>query len=121
MTKMLEWLKWRPKKVIAPGFCFRMCRSIVIWSSTYLIFYKIYHWCSLILPFSVPECCFATALELVIIFDYFFLPFLPQGISYDHVELNYFLNGKSLQCPVTGIRGTVYPVFYGEGHLTELG
>ena len=54
-------------------------------------------------------------------FDYFFLPFLPQGISYDHVELNYFLNGKSLQCPVTGIRGTVYPVFYGEGYLTELG
>lgn len=37
-----------------------------------------------------------------------------QGVSYDHVELNFFLNGKSLQCPITGIRGTVYPVFYGE-------
>ena len=59
--------------------------------------------------------------DLLIMFDYYFLPFLPQGISYDHVELNYFLNGKSLQCPVTGIRGTVYPVFYGEGYLTELG
>ena len=34
--------------------------------------------------------------------------------SYDHVELNFFLNGKSLDCPVTGIRGTVYPVFYGK-------
>jgi hypothetical protein len=32
--------------------------------------------------------------------------------SYDHVELNVFLNGKSLQCPVTGIRGKVYPLFY---------
>ena len=39
---------------------------------------------------------------------------LFQGVSYDHVELNFFLNGKSLECPVTGIRGTVYPVFYGE-------
>ena len=47
--------------------------------------------------------------------------FFPQGICYDYVELNYFLNGKSLQCPVTGIRGTVYPVFYGEGYLIELG
>ena len=37
-----------------------------------------------------------------------------QGVSYDHVELNFFLNGKSLQCPVTGIRGTVFPVFYGQ-------
>ena len=37
-----------------------------------------------------------------------------QGVSYNHVELNFFLNGKSLQCPIIGIRGTVYPVFYGE-------
>ncbi|XP_065841114.1 SPRY domain-containing protein 7-like [Oscarella lobularis] len=32
--------------------------------------------------------------------------------SYDHVELNLFLNGKSLQCPVTGIRGQIFPIFY---------
>eukprot|EP00118_Oscarella_pearsei_P026031 m.309262 g.309262 ORF g.309262 m.309262 type:complete len:192 (+) comp45919_c0_seq1:37-612(+) len=32
--------------------------------------------------------------------------------SYDHVEFNLFLNGKSLQCPVTGIRGQVFPIFY---------
>lgn len=37
-----------------------------------------------------------------------------QGISYDHVELRFFLNGKSLDCSITGIRGTVYPVFYGK-------
>ena len=36
-------------------------------------------------------------------------------MSYDHVELNFFLNGKSLRSPITGIRGSVYPVFYGEG------
>jgi hypothetical protein len=34
------------------------------------------------------------------------------SVSYDHVELNFFLNGKSMQCPVMGIRGMVYPVFY---------
>ncbi|XP_064394179.1 SPRY domain-containing protein 7-like [Halichondria panicea] len=34
------------------------------------------------------------------------------GVSYNHIELNFFLNGKSMQCPITGIRGTVYPVFY---------
>ena len=37
-----------------------------------------------------------------------------QSCSYDHVELNFFLNGQSLHCPVTGIKGTVYPVLYGE-------
>lgn len=37
-----------------------------------------------------------------------------QGVSYDHVELNFFLNGQSLQCPILGIKGTVFPVFYGK-------
>ena len=37
-----------------------------------------------------------------------------QSCSYDHIELNFFLNGQSLHCPVTGIKGTVYPVLYGE-------
>ena len=36
-----------------------------------------------------------------------------QGISYDHVEMNFFLNGKSMDLPVTGIRGTVFPAIYG--------
>ena len=44
-----------------------------------------------------------------------------QSCSYDHVELNFFLNGKSLDCPVTGIRGTVYPVFYvDEGAILDV-
>jgi len=34
------------------------------------------------------------------------------GMTYDHVELNFYLNGESLNCPVYGIKGTVFPVFY---------
>uniref|UniRef100_A0A3Q1LUD2 SPRY domain-containing protein 7 n=1 Tax=Bos taurus TaxID=9913 RepID=A0A3Q1LUD2_BOVIN len=54
---------------------------------------------------------------------------LPQegdvvGITYDHVELNVYLNGKNMHCPASGIRGTVYPVVYeiiiGEGTGTPL-
>ena len=37
------------------------------------------------------------------------------GFSYDHVELNIFCNGKNLDTPVLGIKGTVFPVFYGRG------
>ena len=37
-----------------------------------------------------------------------------QGISYDHVEMNLYVNGNSLNCPVTGVRGTVFPVVYGK-------
>lgn len=40
--------------------------------------------------------------------------FVPQGLTYDHVELNLYLNGKNMHCPASGIRGTVYPVVYGE-------
>ncbi|KAG2457169.1 SPRY7 protein, partial [Polypterus senegalus] len=34
------------------------------------------------------------------------------GVTYDHVELNVYLNGKNMHCPASGIRGTVYPVVY---------
>lgn len=37
-----------------------------------------------------------------------------QGVTYDHVELNLYLNGKNMNCPASGIRGTVFPVVYGE-------
>uniref|UniRef100_A0A3P9JG05 SPRY domain-containing protein 7 n=1 Tax=Oryzias latipes TaxID=8090 RepID=A0A3P9JG05_ORYLA len=42
---------------------------------------------------------------------------LPQegdviGITYDHVEMNLYLNGKNMHCPASGIRGTVYPIVY---------
>lgn len=35
------------------------------------------------------------------------------GISYDHIELNFYLNGKNLEVPVLNIKGTVYPSLYG--------
>ena len=35
------------------------------------------------------------------------------AFTYDHVELNFYLNGVNLNCPVLGIKGTVYPVLYG--------
>ncbi|XP_022253860.1 SPRY domain-containing protein 7-like isoform X2 [Limulus polyphemus] len=34
------------------------------------------------------------------------------GITYDHVEMNFFINGKPLHTPITGIKGEVYPVLY---------
>uniref|UniRef100_A0A9J8B5H2 SPRY domain-containing protein 7 n=1 Tax=Cyprinus carpio carpio TaxID=630221 RepID=A0A9J8B5H2_CYPCA len=42
---------------------------------------------------------------------------LPQegdivGVTYDHVELSLYLNGKNMQCPASGIRGTVFPIVY---------
>ncbi|KAL8578367.1 hypothetical protein ACOMHN_031741 [Nucella lapillus] len=45
------------------------------------------------------------------------LPDVPQegdllGISYDHFEMNFFLNGEPLSTPFLGIKGTVFPVFY---------
>lgn len=43
-----------------------------------------------------------------------FLSMFFQGITYDHVEMNLYLNGKNMHCPASGIRGTVYPVVYGE-------
>ncbi|CAK8676792.1 unnamed protein product [Clavelina lepadiformis] len=34
------------------------------------------------------------------------------GVSYDHVEMNCYVNGKSLNFPIPGIKGTVFPVLY---------
>lgn len=38
------------------------------------------------------------------------------GVSYDHVELNFFLNGKNMEIPVSNIKGTVFPALYGKFH-----
>nr|CAG4652212.1 EOG090X0EPP [Triops cancriformis] len=42
---------------------------------------------------------------------------LPQegdivGVTYDHIELNFYIRGKNISCPVTHIRGTLYPALY---------
>lgn len=34
------------------------------------------------------------------------------GVSYDHIELNFYVNGKPVDSPVSGIRGNVYPALY---------
>ena len=36
-----------------------------------------------------------------------------QGISYDHVEMKIFINGRPVDASITGVRGTVYPAIYG--------
>lgn len=36
------------------------------------------------------------------------------GIAYDHVEMNFYLNGKKLDTPVLNIKGTVYPALFGK-------
>lgn len=36
------------------------------------------------------------------------------GVVYDHVELNFFINGKNMEIPVRNIKGTVYPALYGK-------
>lgn len=43
------------------------------------------------------------------------------GISYDHIELNFFLNGKIINNPITGVRGTVYPaLFVDDGAILDI-
>jgi len=47
------------------------------------------------------------------------LPEIPQegdiiGITYDHVELNFYLNGKPLHSPIIGTKGTLFPVVFVE-------
>uniref|UniRef100_H2YZM9 SPRY domain-containing protein 7 n=1 Tax=Ciona savignyi TaxID=51511 RepID=H2YZM9_CIOSA len=34
------------------------------------------------------------------------------GVSYDHVEMNFYLNGKNIGCPVLGVHCTIFPVIY---------
>lgn len=34
------------------------------------------------------------------------------GVTYDHLELNFYLNGTDLHIPVTGVKGEVFPVLY---------
>uniref|UniRef100_A0A1Y9H2T0 SPRY domain-containing protein n=1 Tax=Anopheles dirus TaxID=7168 RepID=A0A1Y9H2T0_9DIPT len=51
---------------------------------------------------------------------------LPQegdtiGVAYDHVELNFYLNGKNLNVPVLNVRGTVHPcLFVDDGAILDI-
>ncbi|CAH2099683.1 unnamed protein product [Euphydryas editha] len=43
------------------------------------------------------------------------------GVAYDHVELNFFLNGKNMEIPVRNIKGTVYPaLFVDDGAILDI-
>lgn len=35
------------------------------------------------------------------------------GVAFDHVEMNFYLNGKKLDVPILNIKGTVYPALFG--------
>ncbi|XP_053695870.1 SPRY domain-containing protein 7 [Sabethes cyaneus] len=51
---------------------------------------------------------------------------LPQegdtiGVAYDHVELNFYLNGANLNVPVLSVRGTVFPcIFVDDGAILDI-
>nr|CAG4648921.1 EOG090X0EPP [Polyphemus pediculus] len=34
------------------------------------------------------------------------------GVSYNHIELNFYLNGQKLDCPFTNVKGNVFPALY---------
>jgi hypothetical protein len=36
-----------------------------------------------------------------------------QGVSYDHTEQRFYLNGRPMNIAFSGIKGTVFPVLYG--------
>nr|XP_019526943.2 SPRY domain-containing protein 7 [Aedes albopictus] len=43
------------------------------------------------------------------------------GIAYDHVELNFYLNGTNLNVPVLNVRGTVFPcLFVDDGAILDI-
>ncbi|XP_058448441.1 SPRY domain-containing protein 7 [Malaya genurostris] len=43
------------------------------------------------------------------------------GVAYDHVELNFYLNGTNLNVPVINVRGTVFPcIFVDEGAILDI-
>ncbi|XP_031621182.1 SPRY domain-containing protein 7 [Contarinia nasturtii] len=43
------------------------------------------------------------------------------GVAYDHVEMNFYLNGKKLDIPVLNIKGTVYPaLFVDDGAILDI-
>ncbi|GAB0094817.1 SPRY domain-containing protein 7 [Sergentomyia squamirostris] len=43
------------------------------------------------------------------------------GVAFDHVELNFYLNGRNLEVPVLNVRGTVYPaLFVDDGAVLDI-
>ncbi|XP_052867083.1 SPRY domain-containing protein 7 [Anopheles cruzii] len=43
------------------------------------------------------------------------------GVAYDHVELNFYLNGRNLNVPVLNVRGAVHPcLFVDDGAILDI-
>ena len=43
------------------------------------------------------------------------------GVTYDHVELNFYLNGKNMEVPVLNVKGDVYPcLFVDDGAILDI-
>lgn len=43
------------------------------------------------------------------------------GVAYDHIELNFYLNGTNLNVPVLNVRGTVFPcLFVDDGAILDI-
>lgn len=36
------------------------------------------------------------------------------GVAYDHIQINFFLNGQNMEIPISNVKGTVFPALYGE-------
>lgn len=36
------------------------------------------------------------------------------GVSFDHIQLKFYINGTEIDYGVTNIKGTVYPALYGK-------
>lgn len=35
------------------------------------------------------------------------------GVSYDHIQLKFYVNGTEIEYPMINVKGTVYPALYG--------
>ncbi|CAH1781342.1 unnamed protein product [Owenia fusiformis] len=43
------------------------------------------------------------------------------GVAFNHIEMNFYMNGKPLNTPITGVKGTVYPIVYvDEGAILDV-
>lgn len=36
------------------------------------------------------------------------------GVSYDHIQLKFYVNGAEVDCAISNVKGTVYPALYGK-------
>lgn len=42
------------------------------------------------------------------------------GISYDHIQLKFYVNGEEVEYAVTNVKGTVCPALYGKHYSVQI-